>query len=56
MNRNEMLILLTRNELDWLIGDPTPENIEMVTDFFANGGFVDRTDDELIDTISRLCA
>lgn len=53
MSRNEMLILLVRNELEFLIGDPTPENIEMLADFFASGGFSDRTDDEMMETISK---
>jgi hypothetical protein len=45
--RQEMIKALTQNEIDWITGDPSFENVQDVVDFFANGGFNKLSDAEI---------
>ena len=47
MNRLEMVTELVQNEIDWVAGDPTYENIEAVVRFFALGGFDKHSDEKI---------
>lgn len=37
--REQMIVELTRYELDWFRCNPQDENLESLTEFFSNGGF-----------------
>ena len=39
MNREEMVQVLVQNEIDWVVGDPTYENVLEAVKFFSKGGF-----------------
>lgn len=45
MSRDEIIKYLTKQELEWLVENPT--EVEEVAIFFANGGFERHTDEEL---------
>lgn len=47
MDRNKMIKKLIQNEIDWLVGDPTFENVESIVEFFTNGGFNNLPDNEI---------
>ena len=47
MNRDQILLALTKYEFQWLLDNP--EHIGSVCEFFANGGFAKLTDDQLIE-------
>jgi len=47
MTRNEMVLELTKHELEWFRDNPDNENLESLTEFFANGGFDNVTEEEL---------
>jgi hypothetical protein len=47
-----MVTELVQNEIDWLVGDPTYENVQSVVKFFALGGF-DRHSDEKIERMYK---
>jgi len=52
--RAQMILDLTQYELTWL--SDNPEHKEATAAFFANGGFAQYSDDELLDQHSRLTA
>lgn len=54
MNRNQMIELLTRHELDWLVNNSEEHYVKDATEFFALGGFTTYTDDELIRAVGKL--
>ena len=45
--REAMVAALIRREIDWLVGDPTPENIDDAVQFFSEGGFNKYSDEDL---------
>ena len=47
MDRLAMVSKLIENELDWLIGDPTHENVQSVVRFFSVGGYERYSDREI---------
>ncbi len=47
MDRLEMVTELVQNEIDWVVGDPTFENVQSIVKFFALGGFSGCSDEEL---------
>jgi len=47
MTRTEMVLELTKHELEWFRDNPDNENLESLTEFFANGGFDNVTEEEL---------
>ena len=56
MSRVEMIEVLTRNEIDWLVGDPTWENINETVQFFTDGGFHKYSDQQLTEQYENLTA
>ena len=46
-NRLEMVTKLIENEIDWIVGDPTFENIQSVVKFFSMGGYEQYSDQEI---------
>jgi hypothetical protein len=46
-NRTEMVAALVRKELDWLVENPTEENIQDATFFFSQGGFDNYSDQDI---------
>lgn len=54
MNRKDMMRQLIQNEIDWLVGDPTFENVNSVVEFFTNGGFDKLSDNEIKARYERL--
>lgn len=54
MTRNQMIELLTRHELDWLVSNSEEHYVKDATEFFALGGFTTYTDDELIRAVGKL--
>ena len=46
-NRLEMVTKLIENEIDWVVGDPTLENIQSVVKFFSMGGYEQYSDKEI---------
>jgi hypothetical protein len=47
MDRLAMTTKLLENEIDWLIGDPTFENVQSVVKFLAIGGYEQYSDMEI---------
>jgi hypothetical protein len=47
MNRLDMVKTLVQNEVDWVVGDPTFENVESLVKFFTSGGFAKYSDDDI---------
>lgn len=47
MDRLEMITELVQNEIDWVAGDPTYENIQSAVKFFALGGFSGCSDEKI---------
>jgi len=47
MTREEMVLELTKYELEWFRDNPDQENLESLTEFFANGGFDNVTAEDL---------
>jgi hypothetical protein len=47
MDRLEMVTELVQNEIDWVAGDPTYENIQSAVKFFASGGFSGCSDEKI---------
>ena len=56
MNRIEMIKALTQNEIDWIVGDPEYENVQIIVDFLARGGYVNYSDDNLTMLYNQLKA
>lgn len=56
MNRIEMIKELTQNEIDWIVGDPEYENIQLIVDFLALGGYTVYPDDKLTMLYNQLKA
>ena len=54
MNRNQMIELLTRHELYWLVNNSEEHYVKDATEFFALGGFNTYTDDELVRAVGKL--
>ena len=57
MTREEKILALTQNEIDWFLGNG--EELGLVQDviaFFAKGGFTTDTDDQINDLYDRLTA
>jgi hypothetical protein len=46
-NRLDMVTKLIENEIDWVVGDPTLENIQSVVRFFSMGGYEQYSDKEI---------
>lgn len=56
-DRLEMLVVITRNELDWLIGgNANHEEINESVEFFAKGGFANWTDEQIEKNFKNLTA
>jgi len=47
MTRTQMIFELTKHELEWFRDNPDHENLESLTEFFANGGFDNVTAEDL---------
>ena len=45
--REAMVEALVRKEIEWLVGDPTHENINDAVQFFTQGGFSVYTDQDI---------
>lgn len=56
MNRIEMIKELTQNEIDWIVGDPEYENVQLIVDFLARGGYTVYSDDKLTMLYNQLKA
>lgn len=56
MDRIEMVQALVQNEIDWVVGDPTHENVQQVVRFFTMGGFDNYTDSKIEDMYNKLTA
>ena len=48
MKREQMIKDLIQNELEWLLENHTESNVQAVAEFFADGGFNDWTDKDLL--------
>ena len=46
-DRDAMVAALVRKEIDWIVGDPTHENINDTVQFFAKGGFGVYSDEDI---------
>jgi predicted N-acyltransferase len=56
-DRLEMLMAITRNELDWLVGgNATHEEMNNSVRFFAEGGFAKWNDEQIKKTFENLIA
>jgi len=47
VSRKDMVQALVQNDIDWVVGDPTHENVQQIVRFFANGGFDNYTDSKI---------
>jgi lauroyl/myristoyl acyltransferase len=56
MNRIKMIKELTQNEIDWIVGDPEFENVQLIVDFLARGGYYTYPDDKLAMLYNQLKA
>jgi hypothetical protein len=57
MTRQEKILALTQNEIDWFLGNGVELNlVEDVTEFFAKGGFTVYTDEQINDEYALLIA
>jgi hypothetical protein len=56
MNRLEMVTQLVQNEIDWLVGDPSFENVQSVVKFFSSGGFGKYSDEDIEHMYANLMA
>lgn len=56
MNRIQMIKALTQNEIDWIVGDPDYENVQIIVDFIARGGYTNYSDDNLTMLYNQLKA
>lgn len=57
MTREEKILVLTRNELDWFLGNAEELNlVNEVILFFSKGGFNIYTDEKINDKYDRLTA
>ena len=55
--REEMIFVLTQNEIDWFLGNGEELNlVQEVIAFFAKGGFYTYSDEKLTDQYERLIA
>ena len=54
MTRKEMIEILTRHELDWLVNNSEEHYVKDATEFFAFGGYTTYTDDELVRAVRKL--
>jgi hypothetical protein len=54
--RKQKIEFLTRNELEWLLGEATHEACEGVTQFFTKGGYNTYPDDQINDLYARITA
>jgi hypothetical protein len=55
--REEKILALTQNEIDWFLGNGEELGlVQDVTAFFAKGGFTTYTDEQINDQYSRLTA
>ena len=55
-SREAMVSALVRKEIEWLVGDPTHENINDSVQFFSEGGFSVYSDDDLKEQFDLLVA
>lgn len=56
MSRQDMIKELVQNEIDWVVGDPTFENVQKVVEFFTGGGFGRYSDDDIKHMYTNLTA
>lgn len=54
--REAMVAALVRKEIEWVVGDPTPENIDDAVQFFSEGGFNKYSDEDLKEQFDFLVA
>jgi len=54
--REAMVEALIRWEIEWVMGDPTPENINDLVQFFFKGGFSVYSDQDLKEKFDLLVA
>lgn len=56
MSKEDMLKELIQNEIDWVVGDPTYENVDAVVRFFTGGGFHKLSDEKITELYKNLTA
>ena len=56
MERLEMVTKLVQNEIDWVVGDPTFENVQSIVKFFSSGGFNKYSDEDIEHMYANLTA
>jgi hypothetical protein len=52
--RDAMVEALVRKEIEWIVGDPTPENINDAVQFFTQGGFGVYSDEDIKEQFERM--
>jgi len=48
VTRSDMIVVLTRHELEWVYGGVCREELDCKVEFFARGGFKNYSDNQLI--------
>lgn len=56
MDKLEMVTKLVQNEIDWVVGDPTFDNVELIVKFFSSGGFNKYSDEDIERMYTNLTA
>jgi hypothetical protein len=56
ISREKMVQALVQNDIDWVVGDPTYENVQQIVRFFTNGGFDNYTDSAIEEMYNKLTA
>jgi hypothetical protein len=56
ISREDMVQALVQNDIDWVVGDPTHENVKQIVRFFTNGGFGNYTDSKIEEMYNKLTA
>jgi hypothetical protein len=56
MDRLVMVTELVQNEIDWLVGDPTFDNVQSIVKFFSSGGFGKYSDEDIEHMYANLMA
>lgn len=54
--REAMVEALVRKEIEWLVGDPTPQNIKEAVHFFTQGGFSVYSDQDIKEQFDHMVA
>jgi hypothetical protein len=56
LSREQMVQALVQNEIDWVVGDPTYENVLEAVQFFSKGGFSKHEDTAIEKMYNKLTA